>query len=298
MNFLKSLVAGHLATNTRRRSAAGTLMLGLMLLGGTSLLAQGITGTISGTVTDPTGAAVPGAKVTIKQTSTNAVHTVTTSENGSFTATQLPPDDYTVEVEHEGFQHFRQAGVHLTIDQTVSLTPVLPLGAITETVEVSGATPVIQTSESSVGSVVESQAIQNTPLNGRLSLMGLIALAPGVQGVGAQDQLATRGLTFATGTGSRNSYGGLASTLDGVSNAEVTLQRAEPEIPSLDAISQFKMLTTGAPAEFGQPMALIVASASGTNGYHGELLWYNRSKGMGAKSYFNGANPRPPYERN
>ena len=298
MKFCKSLAIGHLMADARRRSLAGTLMLGLMLLAGTRLLAQGITGTISGTVTDPTGASVSGATVTVTQLSTNTVHTVTTSDNGSFTAAQLPPGDYTVEVQHEGFQHFRQAGVHLTIDQTVSLTPVLPLGAISETVEVSAAAPVIQTSESSVGSVVESQAIQNTPLNGRLSLMGLIALAPGVQGVGAQDQLATRGLTFAGGTGSRNAYGGLASTLDGVSNAEVTLQRAEPEIPSLDAISQFKLVSTGAPAEFGQPMALIVASASGTNQFHGELLEYNRSKGMSAKSYFNGASPRPPYERN
>ncbi len=298
MNFYKSLAAGHLVTDARRRSLACTLMLGLMLLAGTSLLAQGITGTITGTVTDPSGAAVPAATVTVRQVSTNSVHVVTTSDDGSFTATQLPPGDYTVEVEHQGFQHVRQTGVHLTIDQTVTLAPVLPLGAVSETVEVSGAAPVIQTSDSSVGSVIESQAIQNTPLNGRLSLMGLIALAPGVQGVGAQDQLATRGLTFAGGTGSRNSYGGLASTLDGVSNAEVTLQRAEPEIPSLDAISQFKMLTSGSPAEFGQPMALIVVSASGTNGFHGELLEYNRSKGMGAKSYFNGAVPRPPYERN
>src|SRR6185437_13383396 len=298
MKCYKSLAIGHLLSDARRQSLACTLILGLMLVAGTRLLAQGITGTISGTVTDTTGASVSGATVTVTQVSTNTVHTLTTSENGSFTATQLPPGDYNVEVEHQGFQHFRQIGVHLTIDQTLLLTPVLPLGAVSETFDVSGAAPVIQTSDSSVGSVVESKAIQNTPLNGRLSLMGLIALAPGVQGVGAQDQLATRGLTFAGGTGSRNSYAGLASTLDGVNNAEVTLQRAEPEIPSLDAISQFKMLTTRAPAEFGQPMALIVASASGTNRFHGELLEYNRSKGMGAKSYFNGASPRPPYERN
>src|SRR5215469_727137 len=216
MNFCKLIAVGQPATNARRRSLLCTLMLGLMFLAGTRLLAQGITGTISGTVTDPSGATVSGATVTVRQTSTNTVHAVTTSDNGSFTATQLPPGDYTVEVEHQGFEHFRQTGVHLTIDQTVSLTPVLPLGATTETIDVSAAAPVIQTSESSVGSVVESQAIQNTPLNGRLSLMGLIALAPGVQGVGAQDQLATRGLTFAGGTGSRNSYGGLSSTLDGV----------------------------------------------------------------------------------
>ncbi|HSU18178.1 MAG TPA: carboxypeptidase-like regulatory domain-containing protein, partial [Acidobacteriaceae bacterium] len=212
MKLCKWLTAAYL-TRARSGRLVGTLILAFALTGGMHMLAQGITGTIAGTVTDSSGAALPGATVTITQASTNTVHTVTTTGNGSFTAAQLPPGDYNIQVEHQGFQRFRQTGVHLTIDQTVSLTPVLTVGALSETVDVSGAAPVIQTTESSVGSVIESQAIQNTPLNGRLSLMGLIALAPGVQGVGAQDQLATRGLTFAAGTGSRNSYGGLASTL-------------------------------------------------------------------------------------
>ncbi|SEG37160.1 Carboxypeptidase regulatory-like domain-containing protein [Bryocella elongata] len=277
---------------------AGALTVGLMLWGGAHLHAQGITGTITGTVSDPSGAAVPGATVTITQPTTNTVHTITTSDNGSFTLTQLPPGDYIVKVDHAGFQSYRQTGVHLTIDQTLSLAPTLTVGEVSQVVEVSGGAPVIQTDDSSVGSVIEAQAIQNTPLNGHLSVMGLMVLAPGIQGVGAQDQLATRGLTVAAGTGSRNAYGGLASTLDGVSNAEVTLQRAEPEVPPLDAISQFKFISTGAPAEFGQPAALIVASASGTNQFHGELLEYNRSKGMGAKGYFSGSSARPPYQRN
>src|SRR6185437_12197060 len=99
MKCYKSLAIGHLLSDARRRSLACTLILGLMLVAGTRLLAQGITGTISGTVT-------------VTQVSTNTVHTLTTSENGSFTATQLPPGDYNVEVEHQGFQHFRQIGVH------------------------------------------------------------------------------------------------------------------------------------------------------------------------------------------
>jgi len=157
---------------------------------------------------------------------------------------------------------------------------------------------VIQTEDSSVGQVIDAQAIQNTPLNGRLSVMGLIALAPGMQGVGAQDQMATRGLTFAAGTGSRNAYGGLGVSFDGVINKEVTLQRGEPEIPSLDALSQFKVLATGAPAEFNEPTQVIVVSSSGANAFHGELFEFNRSKGTSAKPYFNGSTRRPPYERN
>ena len=105
-------------------------------------------------------------------------------------------------------------------------------------------------------------------------------------------------MTAAIGTGSRNAYGGLGSTLDGVSNAEVTLQRAEPEVPSLDAIAQFKVLSNGAPAEFNQPAQIVVVSASGTNQIHGEALEYNRSRLKGAKAYFSGSQPRPPYQRN
>jgi Carboxypeptidase regulatory-like domain len=263
-----------------------------------SAFAQGITGSIIGTVTDPSGAVITGARVTVRQAETNAAKTVTTSDAGTYTVTQLQPGHYTVRVEKAGFKAQEQKGITLAIDQTAVINAQLTIGSQQENVEVTSTGPVIQTEDSSVGQVIDSQAIQNTPLNGRLSVMGLIALAPGVQGVGAQDQLAVRGMTYAVGTGSRNAYGGLGSTLDGVVNKEVTLQRAEPEVPSLDALSQFKVLTTGAPAEFNEPSQVIVVTASGTNQYHGELLEYNRSKGTSAKPFFAGSKPRPPYERN
>jgi hypothetical protein len=275
-----------------------TVTLALAVLLQPALHAQGITGSITGTVTDSTGAAIPGANVTVTQTATNAVHTVTTSAVGNYTVTQLPPGQYDVKVDKAAFQTYVQRGIALSIDQVVQVNAQLGVSSTSETIEVTSAGSVIQTEESSVGSVIDSQAIQNTPLNGRLGLMGLIALAPGVQSAGAQDQLATRGITAAIGTGGRNAYGGLGSTLDGVSNKEVTLQRAEPEVPSLDAIAQFKVLTNGAPAEFNEPSQIIVVSASGGNMIHGEALEYNRSKGMGAKTYFGGSLPRPRYQRN
>ncbi len=259
---------------------------------------QGITGSITGTVTDSTGAAIPGAKVTITQTDTNAVHTVTTSDAGTYTVPQLPPGHYKVEIEKPTFEKFKQTAITLQIDQTMEVSPKLAIGATEQTVDVTDTPPVLQTEDSSIGSVIDSQAIQNTPLNGRLGINGLIALAPGVQGVGAQDQLDTRGLTPAVGTGSRNSYGGLGSTLDGVTNQEITLQRGEGEVPSLDAIAEFKFLDNGAPAQFNQPAEIIVVSASGTNRLHGEGFEFNRSKGTSAKSFFSGSQPRPPYQRN
>jgi hypothetical protein len=261
-------------------------------------LAQGITGSITGSVTDSSGATVAGATVTVRNVDTNAVRSIVTSEIGSYKITQLQPGNYALKVDKAGFKAFEQTNIVLQIDQVELLNVQLQIGSEQTTVTVTSAAPVLQTEDSSVGQVIDAVAIQNTPLNGRLSVMGLVALSPGVQGVGAQDQMATRGLTVAAGTGSRNSYGGLGCTLDGVTNAEITLQRAEPEVPSLDALAEFKVLATGAPAEFNQPTQITVVSAGGTNRFHGELLEYNRSKGTAAKSYFNGGTARPPYERN
>lgn len=263
-----------------------------------SLFGQGITGSITGTVTDDTGAAIPEANVTVREVDTNAIRIVKTSAVGSYTVTQLPPGAYSVKVDKATFKSYQQDKITLQINQVVQINAQLTVGSQEETVLVTSAAPVIQTESSSVGLVVDSQTIVNTPLNGRLSLIGLIGLAPGVQGAGSQDQLAVRGVTPSIGTGTRNSYGGVGSTLDGVTNQEVTLQRGEAEVPSLDAISEFKVLTTGTPAEFNQPSQIIVVSKSGTNQLHGEVLEFNRSRGTSAKEFFAGALPRPPYQRN
>jgi hypothetical protein len=284
-----------------KRAILGSVFLVILLIltmQGTTGLGQGITGSITGTVTDPSGAGVPGATVRVLQVETNSARIVTTSDFGSYTVTQLPPGAYSVKVEKTGFKTFEQQGIILEINQVSQINAQLGIGSQQETVVVTGAPPVIQTEDSSVGLVVDSQTILNTPLNGRLSVIGLIALAPGVQGAGAQDQLAVRGVTPSIGTGTRNSYGGLGSTLDGVTNQEITLQRGEAEVPSLDAIGQFKVITTGAPAEFNQPAQMIVVTKSGTNQIHGGMFEYNRSKGTSAKPFFGGALPRPPYERN
>jgi hypothetical protein len=259
---------------------------------------QGITGSITGTITDPSGSVIGGATVAVRQEETNAIHKTTTSDAGTYTVTQLPPGHYDVKVDKAGFQAYQQKGITLAIDQTAEIDAHMTVGSEDQNVVVTSSGPVIQTEDSSIGQVIDSQAIQNTPLNGRLSVMGLVALAPGVQNAGAQDQLAVRGMTPAVGTGSRNAYGGLGNTLDGVTNKEVTLQRSEPEIPSLDALAEFKVLSTGAPAEFNEPAQVIVVTASGANQFHGELLEYNRSKGTSAKPFFGAGKARPPYERN
>jgi hypothetical protein len=301
--FFEMLVAHQTHTHEpRQRRGTSALFAAFFATAALALplnaVGQGITGSINGTVTDPTGAPISGATVSIRQVETNAVRTTVTSDAGTYAVTQLSPGHYSVKVDKAAFKSFQLNDLTLEIDQLQQIDAQLQIGSRNETVEVTTTAPVIQTEDSSVGLVVDSQAIQNTPLNGRLSVIGLIALAPGVQAAGAQDQLATRGVTPSIGTGGRNAYGGVGSTLDGVTNQEVTLQRGEGEVPSLDAIAEFKILSNGAPAEFNQPAQIIVVSASGTNKLHGEGFEFNRSKGTSAKSYFSGAQPRPPYQRN
>lgn len=275
-----------------------SLLLALAVMVPSSLFAQGTTGSITGTVTDASNAAIPGATVTIQNLGTSYVRVVTTGDNGMYTVTSLLPGRYSVKVEKSAFKTYIRTDLTLQINQVLGIDIQLQVGGQNETVQVTTQAPVIQTEDSSVGQVIDSQSIQNTPLNGRLSIMGLMALAPGVQAPGAQDQMPVYGVTPTIGTGSRNAYGGMGDTLDGVTNQSVTLQRGEGEVPPFGAIAEFKMITTGAPAEFNQPAQLIIVTKSGTNEFHGELLEYNRSKGTGAKSYYGGSLPRPPYERN
>ena len=263
---------------------------------------QGITGSINGRVTDSSGAPVAGATVTILQIDTNRIHTVTTSDVGSYTVAQLPPGNYNITIEKAGFDSFQHKELTLSIDQVAEVNARLNVGSEQQTVTVTADAPVIQTETSSVGLVVDSATIQNTPLNGHVSILGLINLTPGVQDVAAQDQVPVRGVTLAFGTNQRNSYGDMGNTFDGVTNMEIELQRAQSEVPSLDAIAEFKVIDQGAPAEFNQPNQIVVVSASGGNTLHGEGFEFNRSRGTAAKQWFNGprasAPGRAPYQRN
>jgi hypothetical protein len=258
----------------------------------------GTTARLTGTVSDQSGAALPGATVTARESETNATRSITTSANGNYVITQLTPGTYSLTVTSPQFKTFQQNAIVLTIGQVAEINVQLQIGEAQQKVTVTTNAPVIQTEDSSVGALIDSATIVNTPLNGRLSVMGLMALAPGVQGAGAQDQIPVFGVTPSIGTGSRNSYGGVGYTLDGAVNMEVTLERGEGEVPPLDGIAEFKFITSAVRAEFNQPSQVIVVSKSGTNQLHGMALEFNRVAATAAKSYFAGALPKPQYIRN
>jgi hypothetical protein len=287
-----------------KSSDCSTRLAGLVLALAVTLtqgaFGQGITGSITGTVIDPSGAPIAGATVTVRQTDTQLARTVTTSDLGSYAVTQLAPGNYSVTTEKIGFKAVQQNNVTLAIDQIAQVNATLELGSVQETVTVTAESPMLQTGSSSVGLVVDSATIQNMPLNSHVSILGLIALAPGIQAISptAQATLPVRGVTFSVGAAQRDSYGGVGFTLDGVANMQISLQRGLGEVPPLDALSEFKVITNGAAAEFNQPAQVVAVSKSGTNQLHGGVLEFNRSTGTAAKSYYAGAQPRPKYQRN
>ena len=158
---------------------------------------QGITGSITGNVTDPSGAFVGGATVTIRQLDTDLKRTVTTSDQGSYAVTQLAPGNYSVTIDRAGFRTFVEDHIVLAIDQVAEIDAKLQIGAAESIVSVTAESPVLQTGTSSVGLVVDSATIQNTPLDSHVSIIGLIALAPGIQAISATAQatLPVRGVT-------------------------------------------------------------------------------------------------------
>jgi hypothetical protein len=258
----------------------------------------GTVASITGVVTDQTDAVVAGATITVTNVENGVVRTTQSSESGNYTITPLMPGRYVMKVEKALFQTYQQENIVLSIGQVAGIPVQMRVGNESQQVTVTAGAPVIQTEESQVSAVVDSATIVNTPLNGRLGIIGLLALAPGVQGAGAQDQIPVFGVTPSVGTGARNAYGGVGFTLDGAINMWVGLQRPLGEVPPLDGISEFKVITSGAPAEFSQPSNITVVSRGGTNQYHGMLVEFNRVAATAAKSYFAGALPKPKYIRN
>src|SRR5205085_1997987 len=142
-------------------------------------LAQTSTSRITGTVTDPSGAVVGGATVTVKNEATGLTQTQTTTDAGLYAFTSLPAGNYTITIEHSGFKTYQQTGGELKVETPLTVNVQMEVGQQTATVTVQGGTEQIQTSNAAISNVVEQKAIQQLPLNGRNPL-NLIALEPGV----------------------------------------------------------------------------------------------------------------------
>jgi len=249
-------------------------------------MAQVDTGTILGTITDATGAVVPGANVTIFNLETSAMLTAKTSADGRFEFTPLHIGSYRVEVENASFKKAIVQSVHLNIQEQAVVNVVLQPGAVTENVEVTEAPELMQTQSSSVGQVIEEKKIEDLPLNGRDYTM-LVLLTPGVtipqQGARASNQFVANGARVA-----QNDY-----LLDGIDNNSNSVDyldgKADVIKPPVDAIAEFKLMTSDFPAEFGRAGGAIVNATlkSGSNRLHGSVWEFFRNDVLDAyNDYF------------
>lgn len=238
--------------------------------------AQVDTGTILGTVTDSTGAVIPGATVTVTNQGTAASQTAKTTSDGRFVFTPLLIGSYSVVVEASSFKRSTVQDVHLNIQQQAVVNVQLQPGAVTENVQVTEAPELMQTESSSLGQVIDEKAIVDLPLNGRDYTM-LVMVTPGVtipqQGARATNQFVANGARVA-----QNDY-----LLDGIDNNSNSVDyldgKADLIKPPVDAIAEFKVMTSDFPAEFGRAGGAIVNATlkSGSNQFHGSAWEFLRN---------------------
>jgi Carboxypeptidase regulatory-like domain/TonB dependent receptor len=287
------------------RRALQYLVLSVCLMLTASIsFAQTDTARLQGTVTDPQGAAVAGANVTVTETETGRATSVQTSDEGFYVAPALPPGHYHVVVEKAGFEKTAQ-NFELQVAQIGVVDFKLQVGAVTQTVNVEAGSPVIDAADSSIGEVVEAQQVEEMPLNGR-NFTQLALLVPGViRGSGNATGSAGNSETFRYGQegGASLVVNGVRAQannfiLDGIDNNDA-LVNTIVIFPPADAIDEFRVQTNIAPAEFGRAGgALVVTSIkSGTNNYHGSAFWFNRNKELNAEDFFS-SGPTPSFVRN
>jgi hypothetical protein len=253
--------------------------------------AQAVTGTILGVITDSTGAVMPGTTVTLTNTGTGQVRAVTTDSNGEYTAPSLPTGRYAIKAELSGFKTVSVADITLGVDQHFRLNLKLEVGAVEESVTVTGASPLIQTSTSELGTTVSEEQIKTLPLNGR-NFVNLTRTVPGVvrgvpgANIDGAGSLAWRASASFSANGQRprdNNY-----MLDGVDNNETWLQTVVL-FPSVDALDEFKLQTSTYSAEFGRSLGGVVnlQIKSGTNAMHGSGFEFLRNSKFDENNYFN-----------
>lgn len=272
----------------RTQTAAVLWVAAMILFLAITAFAQQTRGVVLGRVTDQTGAAVPGAQVTLTNDKTGISTKNTAGPAGDYVFTNLEPGTYRVTVEREGFKTSVVQGVTLFVSETVRADVKLDVGDLSTKVEVAATAPVVQSETSSVGNVVDGNQMTAMPLNGRGSIYSLMTLAPGVQNSGSNPLI-----SGGTWVGSTN------MTVDGVTNNDVGNERLLAPIPSLDAIAEFKLIANGASAEFGRGGAqVVVATKTGTNEIHGSLFAFNRNRATAAKNFFATGLPKPAFNRN
>lgn len=283
------------------------MVLCLALLFPGSLLAQSDTGRVTGTVTDATGAVIPGATVTLANTDTGASQTATTNGEGFYNFSAVVRGNYKVEATMAGFAKNSQTLV-LQVSQVATADFHLPPGEQSTTIDVTSAAPVVNLSTSSTGAVIEGRQVTELPINGR-NFTQLATLVPGVtRGAFSSDASGRNGnsesFRYSDSGGAAISANGMRQQannflLDGTDNNESLVNGIVFFTPP-EAIQEFRVDTSVAPAEFGRAGGAIINTSvkSGTNAIHGSVFGYYRAAAFDANpNYFNPTAAKPSFQR-
>ena len=278
---------------------AGLALLALLLL--PFVAGAQTNGLISGTVIDKSGAAVVGAKVVIANIGGNLTRTTETNGDGVYVASALPSGSYNITVSAKGFQKFEAKGFVLEVAQKARLDVTLTVGAITEEVLVSGENvSQVDTQSSEIGSTITGKQVQELELNGR-NFTQLVTLVPGVVSQTGQDEgtVGIAGNTMYSINGGRGQYNNWE--IDGGDNMDNGSNNSINVYPNLEAISEFKVLTSNYGAQYGKNGSgtVEVETKSGTQQFHGSAFYYGRNDFFNANSWQdNGTGvKRPAYKK-
>src|SRR5712691_2735428 len=254
---------------------------------------QAVYGSIIGTVTDPQGNAVAGAKVTVTSVTKNTIEETTSNESGNFSVIHLIPDTYKVKIEASGFKANDIASVLVQVDTAVRVDAQLQVGAVNQTVEVTGEVPQLKTDRADVSLDFNSDYVEKLPLVNR-NFQSLLLSAPGTQQIGwnhaATENPQGSQQTFVQG----QHFSGTGYELDGTDNQDPILGIIIIN-PNLDSVEEAKITLMNYDAEFGKSIAgLMVASTkSGTNDIHGSAFWFRNSDATQARNPFDASNKLP-----
>ncbi|HEY7306526.1 MAG TPA: carboxypeptidase regulatory-like domain-containing protein [Bryobacteraceae bacterium] len=274
----------------------------LVLLAASSAESQVTTGTILGTVTDSTGAAVAGAQVTVTNVNRGTRQQYATDQTGTYTAPFLVPGMYRVEVEKEGFKRATSVDTQLDVDQKARIDFSMQLGQVSESITVEAAAPLVRSETAELGEVVNQHSVEALPLNGR-NFAQLVYLVPGVTQGQAGENLSGASTFNPRAASNFNSLGSQANAnawlVDGIMDNEYTFNTVMVQ-PSVESVQEFKVLTGTYSAEFGRGAGVVTTQTrSGSNTFHGSAFEFLRNSYLDARSYFNAVGqPQPPYRRN
>jgi hypothetical protein len=254
-----------------------------------------ITGSISGVVTDPSGAVVPGVTVVATSVSTNVQSKVVTDSKGFYRFPTLNVDTYNVSANQAGFRDYLQSGVKIDANSALRIDISMELGAVTNTVSVKSDALQVETQSTQNGVVIQDTKITSVPLNGR-SYIDLLKLQPGVSPYSHSQDSSTSGIgaTQVSGdldNGQQSVNGGRSGSnafMVNGANAEEGVHNGAAMIPNLDSIAQFRIITNNFDAEYGNYSGgqVNVVTKSGTNQYHGTVFDFLRNTDLDARNYY------------